>query len=101
MSPWERSVRQSASALLSVNRSPARLCIILVLMRDSCSLPRSRQRLSAFFTSSCQKHEKKAFSTRTHEHHSSIDAVERLHDLRLVRAPEVRSRLAAVESNSR
>src|ERR1039457_5204922 len=97
MSPLERSVRQSASALLSAKRSPVRLSIILVLTPDSSSLPRSQRRLSAFSTFLCQKHEKRAFSTSTYEHHFSIDAVERLHDLRLVWALEVRPRLAAVE----
>src|ERR1700683_4353397 len=101
MSPLERSVRQSALALLSVKRSPVRLFIILVSTRGSSSLPRSQRRLSAFFTSSCLKHEKRAFSTSTYEHHFSIDAIERLHDFRLVWALEVRPRLAAVESNPR
>jgi uncharacterized protein (DUF486 family) len=66
-------------------------------MRDSCFSLRLQQRRSVSFTSSCQRHETKDFSTSTHEHDISFDAGEHLHNLCLVWAPEVRPRLAAVE----
>ena len=45
--------------------------------------------------------EMKTFLSSTHEHHIFTDAVECLYDLRLVRPPQVRPRLATVESDPR